>query len=65
MKSGCPSSTSSTARLVRQKSTTSSGYQGIGDVHHIEGNAAGAPDVSQAEPCSGAQHAVVHAALQD
>ena len=40
-------------------------HQGIGDVHHIEGNAAGAPDVGQAEPLQGAQHAVVHAALQD
>ena len=40
-------------------------HQRIGDVQDIERDAAGAPDVGQAQPLQRAQHAVVHAALQD
>ena len=65
MKSGWPSSTTSTACLSRQKSNHFRRHQRVGDVQDVERHAGVAPDVGQASPHQRPHHAVVHAALQD
>ena len=65
MNSGWPSSTIRIALLPAQKPHEFGVDQRIGDVEHIERNAALAEHVGEAEHFERAQHVVVHAALHD
>ena len=65
MNSGCPSSTTSTARLPAAEFDPLVGDQRIGDIQHVERNPARSERIRAVEQLQSPQHAVVQAALKN